>query len=205
MVTTLENAYPLAWPTGRKRTDQYDRDHGRFDVTFSSARDGIVYEITLLCGKWAPIPNIVISTNVSLRRDGLPHAGQKQPDDVGVAVYFTYKKRQMCFACDRWKKIEHNMRAIENTIAALRGISRWGTGDMLEAAFNGFVALPAPAAHEDWQAVLGLREFLKPTVDDVQYAYRVLASAYHPDRPGGSFVKMAALNVARDQALKELQ
>jgi curved DNA-binding protein CbpA len=41
-----------------------------------------------------------------------------------------------------------------------------------------------------------------PTTEDVQAAYRKLASQYHPDR-GGDPAKMAELNAARDEALKE--
>ena len=137
-------AFPLSWPAGRKRT-QY-RERAKFDTTFARARDNIVREVGLLAGRYGPDPQIVISTNIALRRDGLPLASQRQPDDPGVAVYFLYKKRQMSFACDRWEKIEHNMQAIAKTIEALRGIARWGTGDMLEAAFTGFTALPAPTA-----------------------------------------------------------
>lgn len=202
-MTTSETAYPLQWPVGRKRTGFHSRENARFDVSFARARDNITAEILLLCGRYGPSPLTVISTNIPLRRDGLPLAGQKTPEDSGVAVYFTYKGRQMSFCCDRWKKIEHNMQAIAKTIEALRGIARWGTGDMLEAAFTGFTALPPPTA-KDWQSVLDLRGFLLPKVDDVELAYRRLASQFHPDKPGGSAEKMVALNLARAQAIKEL-
>jgi hypothetical protein len=140
-------AYPLQWPQGRARTNQWGREHAKFDVSFARARDNIIREVTLLAGgRYGPDPQVVISTNIPLRRDGLPLAGHRAPDDPGVAVYFLYKKRQMSFACDRWYKIEHNMQAIAKTIEALRGVARWGTGDMLEAAFTGFTALPPPAA-----------------------------------------------------------
>ena len=33
--------------------------------------------------------------------------------------------------------------------------------------------------------------------------YRILASAAHPDRDGGSHAQMSELNQARDEALKE--
>lgn len=196
-------AYPLAWPPGRKRTDSWRRERAKFDVTFARARDNIIAEVTRLAGRY-PDPQIVISTNIALRRDGLPLAGQRQPDDPGVAVYFLYKKRQMSFACDRWQKIEHNMQAIAKTIEALRGIARWGTGDMLEAAFTGFAAIPAPtgsAGPKHWRDVLGNTVTTVAQVNDV---YRRLARAHHPDL-GGDPTKMAELNMARDQALRELQ
>lgn len=196
-------AYPLQWPAGRKRTDRLQREAAKFDVSFARARDNIVNEVKLLAGgRWGPDPMTVISTNVALRRDGIPLANQRQPDDPGVAVYFLYKKRQMSFACDRWQKIEHNMQAIAKTIEALRGIARWGTGDMLEAAFTGFMALAAPGALREWWEVLGVPRTC--TREEVKAAYRVLASRYHPDKPGGSHERMAEINAAQDKALQEV-
>jgi hypothetical protein len=198
-------AYPLQWPTGRTRTERWRRERAKFDVTFARARDNIVAEVGRLAGRY-PDPAIVISTNIAPRRDGLPLANQRQPDDPGVVVYFTYKKRQMSFACDRWEKIEHNMQAISKTIEALRGIARWGTGDMLEAAFTGFSALPPPAQStaagpRSWRDVFGTGITNRAQLSEI---YRRLASAHHPDR-GGDPSKMSELNQARDAAQRELQ
>ncbi len=198
MTVPIADAYPLAWPAGRKRVKW--PENARFDTTFARARDNIVREVTLLCGRY-PDPMIIISTNIALRRDGLPLAGQRQPEDVGVAVYFIYKKKQMSFACDRWKKIEHNMQAISKTIEALRGIARWGTGDMLEAAFTGFAALPAPSNSREWWDVLETRR--DASIDVVKAQYRRLASDHHPDR-GGSAARMTELNQAWQKAQEAL-
>lgn len=188
-------AYPLQWPEGRKRTPYYQRESARFETSFARVRDNIVREIELLTNTRRGYGNaqVVISTNIPLRRDGLPLANQRKPDDVGVAVYFTYKKQQRCFACDRWNKIEDNMQAIAKTIEALRGIARWGTGDMLDAAFTGFTALPAPGATREWWEVLGVAR--TASLDDVRAAYRRAASATHPDR-GGDDARMAEINGA---------
>lgn len=196
-------AYPLQWPEGRKRTDHWSREQAKFEVSFARARDNLVNEVRLLAGRYDPDPATVISTNIALRRDGLPLANQRQPDDVGVAVYFIYKKRQMSFACDRWLKVEHNMQAIAKTIEALRGIARWGTGDMLEAAFTGFAALPAPTITSDWRVVLGV-PYTVQTADSLKEAYRRAASAAHPDKPGGSNARMAEVNAAYERAKQEL-
>jgi hypothetical protein len=104
----------LCWPAGRPQT-QYPK-RSRFEANFARARDCLMREINLLGGR-----NAVLSTNIPLRRDGLPFANYKVPTDKGVAVYFTYKDRQVCFACDAWDKIEDNMQAVWKTIEAPRG------------------------------------------------------------------------------------
>lgn len=196
-------AFPLYWPEGKQRTESWRRRRATFDAAFAKSRDEIVREIKLLTGSW-PDPKIVISTNIALRRDGLPLANQRKPDDPGVAVYFLYKKAQRCFACDRWDRIEDNMQAIAKTIEALRGIERWGSGDMVDAAFAGFTALPPPdapaPAGRPWWQVLGVQAHA-PTAD-VQAAYRRLASDHHPDR-GGSNERMAEINAAFDAFRRE--
>lgn len=164
-------AHPLAWPTGKPRLKP---QRSRFDVSFAKARDELIHEIQLLGGR---LP--VLSTNIELRRDGLPYAGQKEPDDRGAAVYFTFKNQQFCFCCDRWDKVGDNIQAIRRTIAALRGIERWGTGDMVQQAFTGFVALPSQDNPYD---VLGV----KPTAteEEIEASYRQKVKICHPDAGG---------------------
>jgi hypothetical protein len=205
---TIE-AYPLTWPAGRPRTPEHQRTWSKFDTTMARARDEVVRQIELMGGRYAWMrkeTNLIISTNVKLRQDGIPLANQIRNIDSGVAVYFNYKKRAMCFACDRWAKVEDNMWAIAKTIDALRGIARWGTGDMMEAAFTGFTALPAPGADTavGWRTVLGFTEGERPNVETVEHRYKRRAAEMHPDRPGGSHEAMLRLNEARDQAYREL-
>lgn len=183
-------AFPLQWPPGRPRSKYPERS--RFEGTLGRAIRDVQDEVRRLGGA-----QLVISSNLPLRRDGMPYANASQLADRGVAVYFRYKKRPMCFACDRWNKIEDNMRAISHTIAALRGIERWGTGQMVEQAFTGFVALPAP--EQPWQ-VLGL-DTSNPTPEQIEDAYRCLAMRHHPDR-GGDAQEMARINAARDALLQ---
>lgn len=203
-MSELIEAYPLCWPPTRKRTGQWSRERARFDMSFARARDEIVRQVQMLIGKYDATKTLIISTNIALRRDGLPLAAQRQPDDPGVAIYFTYKKRQMCFACDRWIKVEDNMQAIAKTIDALRGVARWGTGNMMEAAFTGFAALPAPGhTHaRGWPEILELNG--SPTMDKAKENYRRLSSMRHPDR-GGSHEAMTELNWAWSQAQEALK
>lgn len=189
MTNNIE-AFPLCWPPGRERTRW--PEHSRFQVTPGEARGRLLEEIRMLGGT-----DVILSTNMELRLDGLPYANRKiRNDDHGVAVYFTYKKKQHCFACDKWNRIQDNMRAIQKTIEALRGIARWGTGDMMERAFTGFEALPAPT---QWFDVLGVQS-AGCSRDDIDAAYRKKAMTCHPDR-GGSEAQMAELNWARDAGL----
>lgn len=171
---TIE-AYPLAWPAGWNRTPTFRRQPGAFKVTLATARDGLLQEIRQLGGR-----HPVLSSNMMLRQDGLPYASQRKPEDPGIAVYFDYKGRQMCFACDKYSGVESNARAIQLSIAAIRGLGRWGASDMLDRAFTGFVALPSNSSH--WSDVLGVPRTAGK--DEIEAAYRRLRSQHHPDKGG---------------------
>ena len=188
----MTQAYPLQWPPGIPRARQPSRS-AFGEVTIHRATQELLWEIQRMHGR---LP--VISTNLELRNDGLPYSKQRPITDCGVAVYFTRRARQLVFACDRWDRIEHNLRAITKTIDALRGIERWGSTDLMERAFTGFEALPAP---EQWWQVLGVSQGV--TAAEINAAYRRLAAAAHPDRAGGSNGAMARLNTARDRGLAE--
>lgn len=185
-------AYPLSWPVERPRANL--RTRSKFKVqSFARVRDELLNELELMKAK-----NVVLSTNLRLRQDGFPLAGQPQPQDPGVAIYFHYKGKQVCFACDRWNRIEDNMQAINHTINALRGISRWGTGDMVDAAFTGFQALPAP--DPPWWFTLGVER--SASIEECEAAWKRKAMEKHPDR-GGTHEEMVRINAAIEKARKE--
>ena len=153
-----------------------------------------------------PANTIILSSNLRLNIDGSVRSAQAQPADPGCAVYWTDGKQQRCMAIDMYTRVEQNIAALAATIEAMRAIERHGGASILDRAFTGFTALPAPIVagmRRDWSLVLGLAELLAPTADDVQQAYRRLAAKHHPDR-GGDPVAMAELNQARDEALKEI-
>ena len=93
--------------------------------------------------------NVVISSNVPLRQDGLPYASQagKRYDDPGVAVYFGLKGKALSMARDRFYSPRENIRSLILAINVTRSIERHG-GNTMERAFSGFAAI-APRA---WQA-----------------------------------------------------
>lgn len=194
-------AFPLQWPNGRPRRPYPRRESSNFDTSMAKARDALFYELRLLGAK-----HVVLSSNVPLRLDGKPYANFPAIKDPAVAAYFSHQDKSMCFACDRWTSVEDNIQAIRKTIEALRGIARWGTGDMLQAAFTGFTALSPPIVAGiplSWWEVLALPRDAKR--EDVKAAFRRLASSAHPDKEGGSHERMAELNAAQEKALKECQ
>lgn len=187
----MTQAYPLQWPDHAARCPSWKRQRSRFDVTPDRARRDLRDEAKKIG------TNIVISTNLELRRDGEPYANRRRPEDPGVAVYMMRKGRLLCLACDKHPEVWENMRAISKTIEAMRGIERWGTAEMMDQAFSGFEALPSPDTISPppgiaWWEVLGITP--GATVDEVNAAYKARARA----RGGASY----ELNEAREAALR---
>lgn len=194
------DAYPLAWPPGWPRTDWNRQEPAKFQTSLWGATQNLIREIELLGGT-----NLIISSNLRLRKDGLPYADQRQPQDTGVAVYFTWNGEQQCIPCDKWQKVEDNLHAIDLTINALRGLDRWGAKEMVNAAFRGFKALPAAiivgaGTSRAWHEVLEVSS--TASWDVVEAAYRRLLHRVHPDK-GGSAEAFQELQNAYKQA-KEL-
>jgi hypothetical protein len=201
------SAYPLQWPAGWKRTPANLRERGQFDGTPDRVRRELLHSIDRIAlGKRASTHTIrsfvVISTNMRLRVDGEPRAGDRPPEDPGVAVYFKRENQPLCFACDKYDAVWKNMRAIQRTIEALRGIERWGSSTLLERAFTGFAALPERTGPSCWEI---LKVPPEATEQDVMNAWRSLAQFCHPDKPTGSHEKMSALNDAKDIALSTIR
>jgi hypothetical protein len=194
----MVEAYPLYWPVGWKRTPGPHRLPGRFRLTFAKARDELLDELDRMGAQ-----QIVLSTNIPVRRDGLPYAGQREPEDSGAAVYFVRKGKPLCFACDRYEMAKDNINAIKHTIDALRGIERWGASDMLERAFRGFAALPDGSQQKHWREVLGFTAEQRVTADVLEVRFKDLARVWHPD-VGGDGVRFGEISAARDRARLEI-
>jgi len=146
--------------------------------------------------------DIIISTNVRTRLDGLPRSGEREPEDPGAVVYWREKPLapMRCMAIDRYTTVADNLAAIGATLEAMRAIERHGGAEILNRAFTGFAALPASTSKPWWEE-LGVDP--RASVVEINAAYRELARKAHPDNAGGSAEWMSRLNVARDQALKE--
>lgn len=185
--------YPLRWPDHIARTKTPERS--RFQTSLARARRNLTRDLDLLGAN-----NIVITSNAVLNKNGTIAARQPWISDVGIAVYFTVDGQGRCFACDRWDWMEDNIQAIAKTIEALRGVQRWGTSQMVDAAFAGFAALPAQTAGDAWWDVMGLSSSTVPR-EVIEANYRALAKRSHPD-VGGDPDLWRAIQFAYEQAMQ---
>jgi len=215
-------AYPLCWPAGWRRTPVEQRETAKFCkkvahyiddwkdgklvgkkraswdkrefLSIAEATSRVLEELERM---GIERDDVVISSNLRLRLNGLPASQQRAPDDCGAAIYWRKGAGTRCMAIDRYNRVQDNLAAIAATLDAMRAIERHGGAAILDRAFQGFIALPAPTA---WWQTLKLKS---PDVsrDDVISAHRRLAMEHHPDR-GGDSQQMASINEARDQGLE---
>jgi hypothetical protein len=207
--------YPLDWPEGVPRTrsrygSDFDKSRG-----FNAARDGALDQLRLFRAS-----HVVITSNLPTNSRGMPHSGSVGSlTDPGIAVYWVKAGKEHVIACDRWRTCMENMRAIEKTLEAIRGIARWGSTEMVEQAFAGFAALP-PGTGEytapehkplTWREIFkmaGMPAFEHLAAKDllavVKARHRELIKTAHPDFAGGGHMRAAELNAALAEAEKEL-
>ena len=120
----------------------------------------------------------------------------RRPEDQGVAIYFERNGKPYVIACDRFRDAEGNMRSMALALDAMRQLERHGGGVMMEKAFSGFIALPAPPKPHQ---VLGIAP--DASTAEIRAAWRRQIAEHHPDQ-GGSEARAAELNAARDAMLK---
>lgn len=217
-------AHPLQWPAGWRRTDAGSRIDGRFvknvtnitrgrdgsirhanqrrELTIADAVDRVLTELQRMS---VDRQDVVISTNIRTRLDGLPRSGERPPADPGVAVYWRdgSNSAPRVMAIDQYRTVEHNLAAIAATLDAMRAIERHGGAAILERAFTGFAALPQPS-QRTWRTVLGFAETAAPTTDEITAAFRRSRSAAHPDK-GGSSAAYDEVQRAYAEAIQEVQ
>lgn len=204
-------AYPLQWPAGWRRAQAALRRYGRFgrhdtsvgysrkkDITVSDAIGRVLSELQKL---GINRDDVVISTNMPTRLDGLPRSDARNPTDPGAAVYWReWNNKPRCMAIDSYTTVADNLAAIAATLEAMRAIERHGGNVILDRVFEGFTALPSP---EIWWQVLGL-DGADATRDQIDQAYRRAISKAHPDN-GGSDDQAARVNRAREVGLEICQ
>jgi len=208
--------YPLAWPVGWKRstTRKQANFHGFRNVQ-SSTPGGPSWKqkkplelgeaLQRLYGELRRLgvrdSDVIISSDLKIRQDGLPYSAQAMPRDPGVAVYFTLRKQPLVLACDTWTRIPDNIAAVAAHIECVRGMDRYGVG-RIEQAFAGYAALPMKGS--TWRTTLGFEPDARVNADDINNAFRERARSAHPD-VGGSHDAMASLSEAKTEGLRELE
>ena len=195
-------AHPLDWPPEYQRTYYKDRRtwQGK-GVTFAGARDALLDELER-SGCEAP----VLSSNVETYRRGgidIPYANQPQPEDPGVAVYFTLAGELHVYACDGYETVPGNMKSLACDVRDLRRIEKRGSLKFMERAFQGFRALPEEASTGAgaWWQVLGVERGASEA--EINQAFRQRAHDAHPDK-GGSEEVWHELTTARRRGLQRL-
>ncbi|ROU09438.1 hypothetical protein [Lysobacter enzymogenes] len=114
-----------------------------------------------------------MSTNLTLRRDGLPRSDQREPADPGAAVYWTdCTGADRCMAVDRYTKTAGNLAALAATLEAMRAIERHGGAEILDRVFTGFTALPRRARPRAPSRGGGAGRAAGCAWSDVEAAYR---------------------------------
>lgn len=188
------NEYPLSWPKEWPRTPT--KAKSQFKTTIYQALKNVQEELVRF-GKDSEIAvdEVLISSNYSL--------GNQNPEDSGVAVYFTWDGVPTCIAVDRYQRIEENLQAIFRCIEAERTKLRHGGLNLVRASFRGYAALPPPlqaGSGKPWFEILGVKK--NAEWGEVVEAHKKLAKQNHPDL-GGSQSAMAAINEAFQQAKAE--
>ncbi|MDA4845989.1 J domain-containing protein [Hoeflea poritis] len=190
--------YPLTWPdnmprAGRKATSLFKTS---LNGTLKNVRDSL-RRFSEDSGR--KLDNVIISSNYTL--------GVTNPADPGVAVWFVWDGRQVCIAVDRYPKLQDNVQAIHHILEARRTELRHGGLNIVKATFTGFQALPAPngAKMRTWRQVMDFSDGEIVDKSRVEARHKALSKKRHPDTPTGSKEAMSELNIARQDALAELE
>lgn len=201
----------LVWPQGWPRTKPEDRERSRFKEKNSKGRmrprsiHSSVTELRTEVNRLDGAKDLIISTDVPTRKDGLPYSNAAEPDDPGAVAYFTLDGEDRAIPNDRFDRVADNLYGIAKIIWAMRGIERWGTAKMIHAAFTGFQALPEKGSTNGkaWYEVLEVSP--DATQNEIRTAYFKKAKTCHPDVKGGSTEKFNKLQNAFQQAIEAVK
>jgi hypothetical protein len=191
----MPDAYPLQWPIGRPRWTGA-RQPSQFKMTPSAMTTHLFEELDRLNAI-----DVIVSSNKR------PYSRSEAEflEDPGVAVYFKRKGADIAIACDKYLRLSDNLHAIGLAVEAFRLLERHGTGEMVDAAFRGFVALPETIIMGEhttrpWHEVLQVLP--DADWDVIDGAYKRLLHKVHPDK-GGSTFAFQELQAAFKQAREE--
>ena len=205
-------AFPLEWPGGWKRTAPADRQYGRFGVKRSttpggyaqkqsvSVAEGVERLLAELRSLGVDREDIVVSTNVQVKLDGLPYSNRGEPVDPGAAVYWRLDGEDQCLAIDLYTRVADNLAALAATIDAMRAIERHGGAAIMKRAFIGLkqlgagssVTMTATAAAEYLAGLLkevpdaDMPAQLLASPQNTRAVIRFARHTAHPDRNNGA-------------------
>lgn len=177
----------LCWPDTKPRAAH--RTGSPFKSEAAKAAQGIQYEME----RWR-IRSWILSRNNQRLFAG----------DPAAALWWLDRKGDLrVLACDKYVKLADNLHAIELTLAAMRGLERWGAYTAEQAAEGARLALPPPeSAAPDWRTLLGSISGLAPDKQLVlcEHAYRSMSR-----EAVGNEKKQRDLNLAIEVARQELR
>lgn len=191
----IPTRYPLTWPAGWPRASQLQLRDAKFSKNKQdlSVFDGVQRVLTALKALAVDEQDVIISTNIRTRLDGLPRSGEPVPVDRGAAIYWEQDGHNRSMAIDIYTAVADNLAAIAATLEAIRAIERHGGGQILERVFTGFAALPAPEESRWWDVLMVSRDATEPVVTE---AWKRLRSRWHPDKTDGHAGRFDIINKA---------
>lgn len=206
-VMELPQPYPLAWPAGRPRTPPKEREPDRYQAKTVS---GAVTLLDVEIKRWRAPERAARIVMHELTSDPAPR-GRDDPADPGAALWFTLGGKDitaraglMVLACDKFRRLAQNIRAIGLTMERLRLVDEIGAYSLV-AAVEGARALPPPAgwkgsADQDSQPWhLTLQVMPGASLAIAEAAYRALA------RTAADDAALVRLNLAIEAARAELR
>lgn len=192
------SSYPLTWPVAWGREKFPKRSNFGSYKNPVTIRKATLFLLDELRKKGVSDWEVIISTNVELRQDGLPYSNRRAPDDSGASVWWKENDQQYVLALDKYDTVADNLHAIGKTIEAMRSIERWGSGEILSRTFDGLKALPSGG--ESWRDVLGYHGV---DSNEAYNCYVRLRSKAHPDK-GGTEAEFDKVKRAWEKAKEEL-
>jgi len=187
------SAFPLQWPAGWKRTAAGSRKRAAFAKKTAAGMQQLTVAEALkrvrsvLQQMGVRDYNLIVSTNVPLRQDGLPRSGSPEPADPGVAVYWQDTSKEgwprRCMAIDIYNRAADNLAAVAASLDALRAVQRHGGAEILDRTFTGFTAIEHKTG-DHWSDILDCDR--NASTSEVRAAFMRARSKAHPDNGGAS-------------------
>jgi hypothetical protein len=194
---------PIAnWPDKMRTSSQ--RNRSRFELSYAETLKQLERELSYLSAR-----NVVFQLALDefdIRRDGRPRADAR-PAHPGVIITFNSKYGPLSYWTDRYDRWWDNVRAIAESLEALRAVDRHGVSKQ-GLQYTGYKQLPpaeagAPRRQMSEQEAA---EFVSSAADGwrtaeeilryeecFQSSYKRAAISLHPDRNQGrdaDFIKL---------------